>query len=153
MISFKGAHYPKDVILYAVYFYVRYGISYRDLEEILAERQVIVDHATLNRWVIKYSTSLALTAKKSKRAVATSWKMDETYIKVKGQWVYLYRAIDKFGDTVDFMLSENVMKQQPLPFLNKRLMPMDFLIKLLWTKAVPTMSDWKISICYFCWLV
>jgi len=58
MISFKGAHYPKDVILYAVYFYVRYGISYRDLEEILAERQVIVDHATLNRWVIKYSTSL-----------------------------------------------------------------------------------------------
>lgn len=106
MISFKGAHYPKDVILYAVYFYVRYGISYRDLEEILAERQVIVDHATLNRWVIKYSTSLALAAKKSKRAVATSWKMDETYIKVKGQWVYLYRAIDKFGDTVDFMLSE-----------------------------------------------
>jgi len=106
MISFKGAHYPKDVILYAVFFYVRYGVSYRDLEEILEERRVIVDHATLNRWVIKYSTSLALAAKKSKRSVATSWRMDETYIKVKGQWVYLYRAIDKFGDTVDFMLSE-----------------------------------------------
>jgi len=106
MISFKGAHYPKDVILYAVFFYVRYGVSYRDMEEILAERRVIVDHATLNRWVIKYSTSLALAAKKSKRSVATSWRMGGTYIKVKGEWAHLYRAIDKFGDTVDFMLSE-----------------------------------------------
>jgi putative transposase len=123
MISFKGVHYPKDVVLYAVYFYARYGISYRDLEEILAERQVIVDHATLNRWVIKYSTSLALTAKKSKRAVATSWKMDEIYIKVKGQWGYLYRAIDKFGDTVDFMLSEKRDEAAATDFLNKRLMP------------------------------
>lgn len=106
MISFKGAHFPKDVILYAVFFYVRYGISYRDLEEIMEERGVKVDHSTLNRWVIEYSSSLALAAKKIKRVVATSWRMDETYIKVKGQWLYLYRAVDKFGDTVDFMLSE-----------------------------------------------
>jgi len=106
MISFSGTQFPKDVILYAVFFYVRYGVSYRDVEEIFAERNVKVDHSTLNRWVIKYSSSLALAAKKNKRAVATSWKMDETYIQVKGQWVYLYRAVDKFGDTVDFMLSE-----------------------------------------------
>src|SRR5512136_687561 len=106
MISFSGAQFPKDVILYAVFFYVRYSVSYRDVEEIFAERNVKVDHSILNRWVIKYSSSLALAAKKSKRAVATSWKMDETYIQVKGQWVYLYRAVDKFGDTVDFMLSE-----------------------------------------------
>ena len=106
MISFSGAQFPKDVILYAVFFYVRYGVSYRDVEEIFAERNVKVDHSTLNRWVIKYSSSLALAAKKNKRAVATSWRMDETYIQVKGQWVYLYRAVDKFGDTVDFMLSE-----------------------------------------------
>ena len=106
MISFKGAHFPKDVILYAVFFYVRYGVSYRDLEEIMEERGVKVDHSTLNRWVIQYSSSLALAAKKLKRAVATSWRMDETYIKVKGKWVYLYRAVDKFGDTIDFMLSE-----------------------------------------------
>jgi len=106
MISFKGAHFPKDIILYAVFFYVRYGVSYRDLEAIMEERGVKVDHSTLNRWVINYSSSLALAAKKIKRAVATSWRMDETYIKVKGQWVYLYRAVDKFGDTVDFMLSE-----------------------------------------------
>ncbi len=107
MISFKGAHYPKDVILYAVFFYVRYAVSYRDLEDILEERGVSVDHATLNRWVIKYSASLALEAKKRKRSVSASWRMDESYIKVKGQWVYLYRAVDKFGDTIDFMLSEH----------------------------------------------
>ncbi|WP_027159813.1 IS6 family transposase [Methylobacter luteus] len=106
MISFKGAHFPKEVILYAVFFYVRYAVSYRDLEEILAERGVKVDHATLNRWVVNYSPALALKAKNRKRAIATSWRMDESYIKVKGQWVYLYRAVDKFGDTIDFMLSE-----------------------------------------------
>jgi len=66
-----------------------------------------VDHSTLNRWVIQYSSSLALAAKKLKRAVATSWRMDETYIKVKGKWVYWYRAVDKFGDSIDFMLSEH----------------------------------------------
>jgi putative transposase len=106
MISYKGAHFPKDIILYAVFFYVRYGVSYRDIEAIMEERGVKVDHSTLNRWVINYSYSLALAAKKNKRDVATSWRMDETYIKVKGEWVYLYRAVDKFGNTVDFVLSE-----------------------------------------------
>jgi putative transposase len=84
MISFKGVHFPKNVILYAVFFYVRYGVSYRDLEAIMEEKGVKVDHSTLNHWVINYSSSLALEAKKIKRAVATSWRMDETYIKVKG---------------------------------------------------------------------
>ena len=95
-----------DVILYAVFFYIRQGVSYRDLEEIMEARGVKVDHASLNRRVVDYSPSIAAQAKKFKRAVATSWRMDETYVKVKGQWVYLYRAVDKFGDTVDFMLSE-----------------------------------------------
>ena len=66
MISFKGAHFPKDIILYAVFFYVRYGVSYRDLEEIMGERGVKVDHATLNRWVIDYSPLIAAEAKKHK---------------------------------------------------------------------------------------
>jgi putative transposase len=106
MISFKGAHFPKDVILYAVFFYVRYGVSYRDLEDIMKERGAKVDHVTVSRWIIVYSTLIAAKAKKRKRTVATSWRMDETYVKINGQWVYLYRAVDKFDDTVDFILSE-----------------------------------------------
>ncbi len=78
MISFKGTHYPKDAILYAVFFYVRYSVSYRDLEEIMQERGVKVDHATLNRWVGKYAPLIAAEAKKQKRQVGTSWRMDET---------------------------------------------------------------------------
>ncbi|WP_417280537.1 IS6 family transposase [Celeribacter sp.] len=103
--SFKGVHYPESVILYAVYFYVRYAVSYRDLEEIMAERGVDVDHATLNRWVVKFSTDLAAEAQKRKRQTANSWRMDETYVQVKGQWAYLYRAVDRDGRTLDFMLS------------------------------------------------
>jgi putative transposase len=72
----------------------------------MEERGVKVDHAILNRWVIDYSPLITAEAKKRKRAVATSWRMDETYVKVKGKWVYWYRAVDKFGDTIDFMLSE-----------------------------------------------
>lgn len=103
--SFKGVHYPESVILYAVYFYVRYAVSYRDLEEIMAERGVDVDHATLNRWVVKFSTDLAAEAQKRKRQTANSWRMDETYVQVKGQWAYLFRAVDRDGRTLDFRLS------------------------------------------------
>jgi putative transposase len=94
------------VILYAVYFYVRFAVSYRDLEEIMVERGVDVDHATLNRWVEKYAGAIADEAHRRKRPTCRSWRMDETYIKVKGKWTYLYRAIDKQGQTLDFMLSE-----------------------------------------------
>jgi putative transposase len=106
MIDFKGAHYPKSVILYAVYFYVRFAVSYRDLEEIMAERGVDVDHATLNRWVEKYSSAIAVQSHPRKAQTGRSWRMDETYVKVKGRWMYLYRAIDKWANTLDFMLSE-----------------------------------------------
>ncbi|PIL20989.1 hypothetical protein P775_06370 [Puniceibacterium antarcticum] len=95
MISFKGAHYPKSVILYALYFYLRFGVSYRDLEEIMAERGVAVAHATLNRWVEKYAGAIADEARRRKMPTGQSWRMDETYIKVKGKWTYLYRAVDK----------------------------------------------------------
>ena len=106
-IYFKGSHYPKDVILYAVFFHVRYAVSFRDLEEIMAEHGVQVDHTTLNRWVVRYSPTIAKSAQRKKQATAGSCRMDETYIKVKGKWMYLYRAIDKHGKTLDFMLSRS----------------------------------------------
>ncbi|WP_108862460.1 IS6 family transposase [Ruegeria sp. Alg231-54] len=106
MIDFKGAHYPQSVILFAVYFYTRYGVSYRDLEQIMAERGVSVDHATLNRWVVKYSPAAAREAQKRKANTAESRRMEETYLKVHGEWMHLYRAVERDGQTLDFMLSE-----------------------------------------------
>ncbi|WP_074739429.1 IS6 family transposase [Ruegeria halocynthiae] len=121
MISFKGAQYPKDVILFAVFFYVRYGVSYRDLEEIMAERGVSVDHTTLNRWVTRYSCAIADIARRRKGPCDRSWRMDETYVKVKGSWVYLYRAVDKHGKTLDFMLSQRRNKPAATKFFARML--------------------------------
>jgi putative transposase len=101
-IDFKGVHYPKSVILHAVFFYLRCAVFYRDLEDILAERGVVVDHATLNRWVVKFAPLIAARAQARKRPTASSWRIDETSIKVKGHWTYLYRAMDRDGQTLDF---------------------------------------------------
>jgi putative transposase len=76
LIDFKGNHFPKSVILFAVFFYVRYGVSYRGLEEIMAERSVEIDHATLNRWVVKFSPLIAANAQARKKPTAVSWRMD-----------------------------------------------------------------------------
>lgn len=105
-VDFKGSHFPRSVMLYAVFFYLRYPVSYRDLQDIMAERGVDVDHATLNRWVIRYSPQIADQAQKRKRPTLSSWRVDETYIKVKGKWTYLCRAVDRDADTLDFMLAE-----------------------------------------------
>ncbi|WP_300074695.1 IS6 family transposase [uncultured Ruegeria sp.] len=120
-ISFKGAHFPKDVILHAVFFYLRYGVSYRDLEEIMAECGVDLDHATLDRWVSRYAGLISEAARYRKRPTDRSWRMDETYVKVKGEWVYLYRAIDKHGKTLDFMLSERRNKTAATRFVARAL--------------------------------
>ena len=85
-IDFKGAHYPKAVIVHAVFFYVRYAVSYRDLEEILAERGVAVDHATLNRWVVKYSLLIAANAQARKRPTTVSWRIEVAHMIRKQQF-------------------------------------------------------------------
>ena len=104
-LNFKGSHFSKCVILQAVFWYLRYSLSYRDIEELMEERGVEVDHSTVQRWVVKYTPHLETEIRKRKRAVGSSWRMDETYIKVKGVWHYLYRAVDKENNTIDFLLT------------------------------------------------
>ncbi|MFD2271272.1 IS6 family transposase [Undibacterium arcticum] len=102
-----------------VRWYVAYPISYRNLEEMMEERCVEVDHSTLNRWVIKYAPQMAQAFVRRKRPVCVSWRMDETYIKVKGKWKYLYRAVDKEGQTIDFLLTAHRDKKAASRFLTK----------------------------------
>jgi transposase-like protein len=118
-ISFKGAHFPSDIILMGVRWYVAYPLSYRHVEELMEERGVLLDHATIQRWVIKYSPLLEEAFHRRKRPVWISWRMDETYIKVKGQWRYLYRAVDKYGQTIDFLLTEHRDEAAALRFLKQ----------------------------------
>ena len=105
-VNFSGRHYPSDIIMQALRYYLAYKLSYREIEEMFAERNIRFDHSTLARWVIKYSPLLEAVFRKRKRLVSGSWRMDETYIKIKGRWVYYYRAVDKFGAIIDFYLSE-----------------------------------------------
>jgi putative transposase len=120
MTSFKGRHFEQTLILMAIRWYVAYSLSYRDIEELMQERGVSVDHSTLNRWVIHYAPFLeAVFRKKYKRQTGGSWRIDETYIKVKGIWHYLYRAVDKDGNTIDFMLSKKCDKAADKAFFAK----------------------------------
>src|SRR5262245_56938895 len=118
-VSFKGAHFPQDIILMGVRWYLAYPLSYRHVEELMAERGVSVDHATIQRWVVKYSAQLAEAFHRRKRPVGRSWRMDETYIRVKGAWRYLYRAVDKTGQTIDFLLTEHRDTEAALRFLTQ----------------------------------
>ena len=119
MISFKGAHFPQDIILMGVRWYMAYPLSYRHVEELMEERGVSVDHATINRWVLKYSPQLEAAFHHHQRPVGMSWRMDETYIRIKGEWRYLYRAVDKHGQTIDFLLTEHRDQEAALRFLKK----------------------------------
>ena len=118
-ISFNGAHFPPEVILMGVRWYLAYPLSTRHVEELMAERGVKVDHATINRWVIKYSPLLEEAFHRRKRPVWVSWRLDETYIRVKGAWKYLYRAVDKYGKTIDFLLTEQRDEHAAKKFLTK----------------------------------
>src|SRR6266700_6525683 len=118
-ISCKGAHFPPAVILMGVRWYVAYPLSTRHVEALMEERGVEVDHSTITRWVIKYSPQLEEAFHRHKRPVWVSWRMDETYIKVKGEWRYLYRAVDKQGQTIDFLLTEQRDEHAAKRFLTK----------------------------------
>ena len=110
-VSFKGVHFPQDIILTGVLWYVAYPLSYRHVEELMEERRVSVDHATLQCWVVKYSPQLEAAFHRRKRPVWVRWRVDETSIEIKGQWYYLYRAVDKHGQTIDFLLAEHRDKE------------------------------------------
>ena len=109
----------QGVILQAVYFKLRFSLSYRDVEELLSIRGIRVDHATIQRWVYKFSPLIEAGLKKRRKVVGNSWRIDETYIKVKGEWMYLYRAVDREGNTVDFLLARRRNKLAAHKFLIK----------------------------------
>lgn len=104
MLKMKGMRFPKEIILLCIRWYAAYPLSYRNLEEMMQERGVYVDHSSVSRWAVRFLPMLEKKFRKHKRAVGDSWRMDETYIKVNGQWKYLYRAVDKEGATIDFLL-------------------------------------------------
>ncbi|MEO1091999.1 MAG: IS6 family transposase [Pseudomonadota bacterium] len=106
MSVFERRRFTGEVILWAVRWYCRYGISYRELEEMLAERGIEVDHTTLYRWVQRYAPELDKRLAWYRRRISFSWRVDETYVRVKGRWKYLYRAIDERGATLDFWLAD-----------------------------------------------
>ena len=103
--SFAGFRFPPEVIMLAVRWYLRYGLSYRDVAELLAERGIMVDHVTLYRWVQRCTPELIDAARPSRHVAGDRWFVDETYLKVAGQWVYLYRATDQDGQVIDVLTS------------------------------------------------
>src|SRR5580693_1594391 len=102
---FKWCQFEPEVILMAVGWYLRFSLSYRDVEELLAERGLSVDHVTVWRRVQRYAPELERRLRKRLKTTNDSWRVDETYVRVKGKWVYLYRAVDSSGATIDFLLS------------------------------------------------
>src|SRR5215475_5760315 len=114
---FYGRHFPDDIISLAVRWYLRYSLSYRDLEEIMAERGVSVDHSSIWRWVDHYAPELERRLRAHLQPRILVWRVDETYVRVAGEWTYLYRAVDGRGATVEFYLSRtrDVQREERLP--------------------------------------
>ena len=101
-----GYRFPREVIAVAVRWYLRYGLSYRDVEELLAERGIEVDHVTVYRWVQAFTAEFIDAARPARHATGDRWFIDETYVKVAGRWTYLYRAVDQHGQVIDVLVSE-----------------------------------------------
>jgi putative transposase len=119
MLNTKGMRFPIDVILVCIRWYASYPLSYRHLEEMMQERGVEVDHSSINRWAIRFLPILGKVFRKHTRPVGSSWRVDETYILVKGVWKCLYRAVDKAGKTIDFLLTAKRDKKAAMRFFEK----------------------------------
>lgn len=117
--DFKWRHFQGESILQCVRWYCKYGISYRDLEEMMSERGLSIDHTTLYRWVQHYAPLLKNKLEWYQKRYSTRWHIDETYIRVKGEWKYLYRTIDEQGNTLDFYLSKRRNTKAAKLFLQK----------------------------------
>ncbi len=102
---FKGRHFEAEIIILCVRWYLRFGLSFRNLEEMMAERNLTVDHVTIWRWVQRYAPELHRRCRRELRMTNRSWRVDETYLRVGGKWTYLYRAVDSTGATIDYLLS------------------------------------------------
>jgi len=103
--ALAGFRFPPDAIIVAVRWYLRFGLSYRDVQEPLTERGVEVDHVTVYRWVVRFTPLLANAAEPCRHRVGDRWQVDETYVKVAGHWRYVYRAIDQFGQVIDVFVA------------------------------------------------
>ena len=119
---FKWRHYEADIILLCVRWYLRYSLSYRDLEEMMRERGLHVDHTTIYRWVQRYAPELEKRCKPHLNTTTDSWRVDETYVKVKKVWMYLYRAEEPQANTLEFLLSPHVLLKRPNTSSRERLM-------------------------------
>jgi transposase, IS6 family len=118
---FKWKHYQPDIILLTVRWYLRYNLSFRDLVEMMEERGLSIAHTTIMRWVHQYGSELDKRIRRHLKQTNDSWRVDETYVKVKGQWMYLYRAVDSEGNTIDFYLSKTRDHKAAKRFFKKAL--------------------------------
>jgi putative transposase len=117
--ALKRLHYPVDIMAQCVRWFLAYSLSLRNPEEIMVERGIVLDHSTIHRWVVRMVPLLDKAFRRRKRTVGRRWRMDETYIKVKGHWKYLYRAVDTEGQTIDFLLTAKQDAAAALRFFRK----------------------------------
>ena len=138
---FRGRHFEDVIIILCVRWYLRYSLSYRDLEEMMAERGLSVDHVTIWRWVQHYAPILNQRLRRELRHPNRSWRVDETYVRVAGNWAYLYRAVDSTGETIDFMLSPKRDLTAAKLFLR---------FSIIWNRRHPAAGDqcgWTPGLC------